>query len=41
MSTLIVCVPSPRKATQRKVAESIGKVLGAPVVEPEEVAPIR
>ena len=38
MTTLIVCV-SISQGNTRQVAEAIGEVLGAPVVEPEEVAP--
>ena len=38
MTTLIVCV-SISHGNTRQVAEAIGEVLGATVVEPEEVAP--
>ena len=38
MTTLIVCV-SISQGNTRRVAEAIGEVLDAPVVEPEEVAP--
>ena len=38
MTTLIVCV-SVSHGNTRQVAEAIGEVLGAAVVEPEEVAP--
>jgi flavodoxin len=39
MSILIVCVSISPHGNTRKVAESMGEVLGARVVEPEEVAP--
>jgi flavodoxin len=39
MKTLIVCV-SMSHGNTRQVAEAIGEVLGAAVVEPEEVAPV-
>ena len=38
MTTLIVCV-SISHGNTRQAAEAIGEVLGATVVEPEEVAP--
>ena len=39
MTTLIVCVSISPHGNTRKVAESIGEVLNARVVEPEEVVP--